>query len=755
MAADKDDLATKIKERLTSEGLGLNGTVKMLGSGKVDMAFEIPVEGLTYAQLTALTNLLGAPQKVEQDGIPAFFRYRFESAEIAQKLGLTKTAADPAKAEKKQAGESGAKKPKKGERDDDDEPDAAPSAYPDTLNEAALIAGIKAVFDSNISLLVEKMRSSDIFEPALESGVKTDLKKLDTKELKGEIDLAADCFMPPVSEQIKAAFKTAQDKGEEVGFAEKFQDYLSAAVIASKSEFEAFNAKTVADRVTMTTAVAAANANPRTKALYEASDSLNETLLKHVTSKNDPASVYVKDTEHAGIYILRDAFNADALSALKTTLEAIGIDTDVKFHPEDGQQCLRINDSDKNLAAVSNAAFAKSFEENLRVLQDAKKKPEEAKQAEEKLVEAKDDESGLDLKHGGELDSGAAAGDEHVVLSARTSEPSPGPSLDARPAADLAEAQAPAEDAANDEAEAQPQAEDAANDAAEAKRKAEAASMPKKEEEIDDENVPVATKKDVKPKDEGEEGEAKPEGLLSRAAAEVRRTLAGQRLSNPLSDKTFFTSASDETEANAENEAQLSIEEIKARCVAAIAAHNTQYAQAPSDDSDRHKVDYEVSAPSDKSIKIMDNDTGKQVASIKQGKNKGPISYKFSGDVNFNTADIILRTATDKKLILHSSKIEDIEQILKAAAAPPNAGNKSIQFDKETKKFLQRKMDEDPNQVPDIIQSKLLESDKPAAAAKAEAPAKKSFEAAKAEAPPEATPAAEEEAKPRQSPKRK
>ena len=51
-------------------------------------------------------------------------------------------------------------------------------------------------------------------------------------------------------------------------------------------------------------------------------------------------------------------------------------------------------------------------------------------------------------------------------------------------------------------------------------------------------------------------------------------------------------------------------------------------------------------------------------------------------------ADVVLRASKEKVLVLHSTNIEHIEQILKAASTPPNNDKIRIKLDAKTEKFL-------------------------------------------------------------------
>lgn len=161
---------------------------------------------------------------------------------------------------------------------------------------------------------------------------------------------------------------------------------------------------------------------------------------------------------------------------------------------------------------------------------------------------------------------------------------------------------------------------------------------------------------------------------------------------------TFFMGAAPTASADKKDKKSLakgaknnkfSINEIANFFTDAIKAHNEEY---------DYESGYTVSKSTFKKSFTVNDKDGHEIALVDKDENKA-IRYTFSQEVKFELADMVLRAAAaskDQELTLHSSKLTDIEAILKAAATPPNNDKVKIKLDEATQKFL---ADKDPSEL--------------------------------------------------------
>jgi hypothetical protein len=139
------------------------------------------------------------------------------------------------------------------------------------------------------------------------------------------------------------------------------------------------------------------------------------------------------------------------------------------------------------------------------------------------------------------------------------------------------------------------------------------------------------------------------------------------------------TSLTAQSTATAENEANLSIEDIHENFKKAIDAHQKAYG---------NELKYTLSGCKNDSFTFSKNDD--QFVTVRKNPDNS-VSYAFSGDkLSFKMADVVLRACKDPVLILSTTNLEHMEAILKAAAMPPNDGKITIKFSQATEEWLQK-----------------------------------------------------------------
>ncbi len=347
-------------------------------------------------------------------------------------------------------------------------------------------------------------------------------------------------------------------------------------------------------------------------------------------------------------------------------------------------------------AEQARLSLEKQEQEEAEAKRVAEQKAEEERRAREKKEVEDKATAELATKAEEKPEHEAAASKEAAEVASEPAEAEKTKEHEAAASKDAVEDVLKAAEAEKEVAPKAAEPEKAASEPAEAEKKAasEAEDSTKEDEAEPDSEDPSATASEGASEDVPKVAE----GLLGRLKKMVKRSddLSKSYGSGGEPSPTFFTGEDPATadkkkksSAKGAKNNKFSINEIANFFSDAIKAHNKDY---------EYESGYTVSKSIlRKSFTVNDKD-GQEVALVDKDENKA-IRYTFSQGVKFGLADIVLRAAAaskDQELTLHSSKLEDIEAILKAAATPPNNGNVKIKLDEATQKFLAHK---DPSEL--------------------------------------------------------
>ena len=361
-------------------------------------------------------------------------------------------------------------------------------------------------------------------------------------------------------------------------------------------------------------------------ALLKDSEISEEQLATRVGFENDEAVIYV---------FRRTADDNGSLDALQEAFKAKGIqDENVvrrQYDPEYGTHCLRIKDSIK--ATVVDSAFQGKFKENLRAVENRLHTFSTEKWAEEATFTVKDD-----LENVISLTSVLKAPElEHSV-----------------------------------EEEPKPHTE----------------SVPEELSFTASTPVAPAAAHEEAPKEEASGrlflGKIK---ALHKGFTDAKKTTATDKAAIDATGVTSLTPAkpSKKSSVRDENKANLSIEDIVNNFLAAKKEHEECYKSSD--------LGYKISSQTKKSFVVTDSD-GKQLVAVEKEQGNS-ISYRFpeGASLDFQITDVLLRTISrgdeKKVLMLHTTNLQHMEEILKAAAESPNDERVIIKFDPATEKWLQ------------------------------------------------------------------